>query len=299
MKELLDKKILATVGCSITVMKKTTKDSGSGDSFKPVVLRKKRWGGTLENNLGKEKLVSNVQSNCSWGSETGNTTKFDSINMEEECLVEETSFDYGKDIAFADEDPNQTPKDSKVKTKKALNKSLEKINFSIGGDKDSVLFDTPLVLSSSLKNLVNVSVKKSFILDISLNNVAEKSAQDKLAVIRKLFSKINGFGEASTPLKFSGIIQVMFTSKLGLIKATKKTADVKILVNTDLKKSTGHSDQAVVMKKIPVRASAKAVHAVLSKFGVIKSIKMQLVRLWQKAIIEFEEQSQTDLLANR
>ncbi|KAG9287838.1 hypothetical protein G9A89_017433 [Geosiphon pyriformis] len=72
----------------------------------------------------------------------------------------------------------------------------------------------------------------------------------------------------------------MFTSKSGLIKATEKTADCGV-------------------KKIPVGTSAEAVRVAVSKFGIIKSIKMQLVKLWQKVIIKFEEQNQANFLANK
>ncbi|KAG9302649.1 hypothetical protein G9A89_007353 [Geosiphon pyriformis] len=89
----------------------------------------------------------------------------------------------------------------------------------------------------------------------------------------------------------------MFTSELSLIKATKLAADAKILVNTNLKKSSEHSDRAVVLKKIPVRTSTKAVHIALSSFGVVISIKMQLVGLWQKAVVEFSKSKQTNLVA--
>ncbi|KAG9292876.1 hypothetical protein G9A89_016238 [Geosiphon pyriformis] len=75
------------------------------------------------------------------------------------------------------------------------------------------------------------------------------------------------------------------------------TKNVKILVNTDLKKSSGHSNWTVVVKNIPVRTSIKTVHAALSEFGVIKSIKMQLVGLWQKAIIKFKQVDQANLAA--
>ncbi|KAG9305040.1 hypothetical protein G9A89_007443 [Geosiphon pyriformis] len=60
----------------------------------------------------------------------------------------------------------------------------------------------------------------------------------------------------------------MFTSELGLAKATKKAADVKILVNTNLKKSFRHLDQTVVLKKISVNISAKTVCAALSDFEI-------------------------------
>ncbi|KAG9292896.1 hypothetical protein G9A89_016258 [Geosiphon pyriformis] len=69
----------------------------------------------------------------------------------------------------------------------------------------------------------------------------------------------------------------MFTSELGLIKATEKTTSANILVNADFKKSVEHSDRAVVLKEIPVETSIKAVHAALSEFGSIKSIKITLL----------------------
>ncbi|KAG9288253.1 hypothetical protein G9A89_021284 [Geosiphon pyriformis] len=142
--------------------------------------------------------------------------------MEEKCLVEETSFNYSEGSVLAGGDHNQTPMGSKVKTKKALGKPLRKIDFLPSSDDNNVLLDASLVLPPPVKNLVNVSVQKSFALDIGL---------DKM--------------------------------------------------------------------KIPVGTSAEAVCTALSEFGVIKLIKMQLVGLWQKAIIEFKEQSQADFLANR
>ncbi|KAG9290922.1 hypothetical protein G9A89_011072 [Geosiphon pyriformis] len=196
-----------TIGCSIAVIKKAAKVSGSSDGFRPVLLRKKRRGGVLKDGSG------------------------------------------GKNIGP--------------------------------------------------KNLVNVSVYKSFALDIGLNKVVEKSFQEKLQVIRKLFSKINGFGKASTLLKFAEIIRTSFTFKSSLAQASKKAEDAKILVNTDLKKFSGHSDQTVVVKKIPVGTLVEAIYAALSEFGVIKLIKMQLMKLWQKAVVKFGKIEQTDLVAVR
>ncbi|KAG9291952.1 hypothetical protein G9A89_004890 [Geosiphon pyriformis] len=89
-------------------------------------------------------------------------------------------------------------------------------------------------------------------------------------------------GGVSTFSKFAEIIRAMFTSKLGLIKTTEKATSVKIVVNTNLKKFTGCSDWAVVLKKIPIGILAKAVHATLSKFDIIKSIKIQLFILIEK-----------------
>ncbi|KAG9283983.1 hypothetical protein G9A89_005490 [Geosiphon pyriformis] len=75
--------------------------------------------------------------------------------------------------------------------------------------------------------------------------------------------------------------------------------NAKILVNTNLKKPIGHSDRAVVVKEIPVGTSVETVHTVLSEFGSVVSIKMQLVGLWQKAVVEFAQLDQADLVAAR
>ncbi|KAG9300372.1 hypothetical protein G9A89_009996 [Geosiphon pyriformis] len=199
-------------------------------------------------------------------SETGDTTESKSIDMKKECLVEETSFDYDESSALAGGNHDQTSTGSKVKTKKALDKSLGKIDFSPSNNDDDVLLDVLLVLLPPTKNLVNVSVWKFFVLDIGLDIVVGKSSCEKLLVVRNL---------------------AMFISKLSLMKATKLAADVKILVNTNLKKSFGCSDWAVILKKIPVGTSTEAVCTALSSFGVVVSIKMQLMGLWQKAVIEF------------
>ncbi|KAG9304447.1 hypothetical protein G9A89_020009 [Geosiphon pyriformis] len=254
---------------------------------KSAESRKKRRSVVLEDNIDNRKFAATkVSSGHSWGSETSNTTESDSVNMEKKCLVEETNFDFGEGGIIVDRDLEQTPKSSKIQTKRVFCKPLGKIDFlGDNNNNNDILLDKPVVLPPSLKNLINVSIRKSFVLDISFNNVVGKSTQEKLVVIKKLFSKINGFGEVSTPSKFAGIVRVMFISKLSLVKATKLATDVKILVNTDLKKSSGHSDQTVVVKEISVGMSVETVCIVLFKFGIIKSVKIQL--------------NQADLLASR
>ncbi|KAG9295378.1 hypothetical protein G9A89_013407 [Geosiphon pyriformis] len=116
---------------------------------------------------------------------------------------------------------------------KMLGKPLGKIDFSAGGDNDNILSNVSLDLSLSLKNVVNVSVCKSFALDIGLDEISGKSSQEKLMIIR-----------------------ATFTSESSLMKATKLATNAKILVNTNLKKSTGYLDQAVVLKKIFVDQDA-------------------------------------------
>ncbi|KAG9307438.1 hypothetical protein G9A89_017268 [Geosiphon pyriformis] len=205
-----------TVGPSIAIIKKIAKKSGASAGFKPVLSRKKKKSVSLEKSVGRGSVPT----------KTGDTTESENIDMEEECLVEKTNFDYDENRNIADENYDQMLKGPGVKTKKTLGKPLEKIDF-LGQDKnDDALLDVPLVFPPPLKNL------------------------KKLAVVRKLFSKVNGFGRASTPSKFSEIICASFT-----FEATR-AAD--ILINTNLKKSTGHSDRTVVVKEIPVGTSAEA-----------------------------------------
>ncbi|KAG9298409.1 hypothetical protein G9A89_000408 [Geosiphon pyriformis] len=155
--------------------------------------------------------------------------------MEEKCLIEETSFNYGEGGVLAIDNSNQIPTGLKARTMKTLGKLLGKIDFSLNGNDNGIFLNTPLELPLPVKNLVNISVHKFFALDISLNKVTGKSSQEKLAM-------------------------------------------------------------AVVLKKIPIGTLTKAVHTVLSEFGLIKSIKMQLVGLWQKAVVEFEQINHADLV---
>ncbi|KAG9291983.1 hypothetical protein G9A89_017882 [Geosiphon pyriformis] len=251
---------LTTIGPSIAVLNRFIMKPSFNIGVKSAKSRKKRRGGALEDNIGNRKFAAaKVSSGHSWSSKTSDTTKSNSVDMEEKCLVEETSFDHGDSGAFAGENSEQTPKSSKILTKRVLEKPLGKINF-LGNDLDDILLDKSVVLFSPLKNLVNVS----------------------LMIVRKLFSKINGFEGASTPSKFAGIVRATFTSELSLAQASKKAEKAKILT--------------VVLKKIPIGTSTEAVCAALSEFGIIKLIKIQLVRLWQKAVVEFKQVKHADLV---
>ncbi|KAG9293943.1 hypothetical protein G9A89_019281 [Geosiphon pyriformis] len=211
----------ATVGPSIAVLNKSIMKSGFNIGVKSAESKKKRKDDALEDNIGNRKFTAvKVSGDCSWSSETGDTTESDSVDMEEKFLVEETSFDYGE-----------------------------------GGVVTGKAYDS-----------------------------------------QKVIFKINGFEKASTPSKFAGIIRATFTSELSLAQASKKAKKAKILVNTNFKKSSEYSDQAVVLKEIPVETSIKTVHAALSEFDEVVLIKMQLVGLWQKAVIKFGKSEQADLV---
>ncbi|KAG9297379.1 hypothetical protein G9A89_009463 [Geosiphon pyriformis] len=85
-------------------------------------------------------------------------------------------------------------------------------NFYI--DDDEVVLPSRLFISLEkkwidpkvIKTLVEVSVKKLFTLNINFSAVEEKSAMAKTQLIRKFFSLVNGFGGATIPSKFEGII---------------------------------------------------------------------------------------------
>ncbi|KAG9299934.1 hypothetical protein G9A89_009662 [Geosiphon pyriformis] len=146
-----------------------------------------------------------------------------------------------------------------------------------------------------IKTPVEVSVKKSFALDINLLAVNGKLARQKTQFIRKIFSKINDFGGATTLLKFKGIIRSTFISKDSMKKAVLLAGENEININSDFKKQEIRSDQAVVIKKILMDMPKDMIVAAVSKFGQIKLIKIQLIEIWQKAVIEFNESRQANL----
>ncbi|KAG9307317.1 hypothetical protein G9A89_017145 [Geosiphon pyriformis] len=282
-------------------MKKTIKVSGSEGGFKVVVSRKKRKEDVLAEGIDNKRVAAEASSVRSWSSETGNTIESKSIDMEEECLVEETSVDYGKSGAFTEGDLNQMPKDLHVKTKKVLGKPLGMIDYG-NVNTDNGILDNFFLLPSSLliKPSVQVPVCKFFALDIDLVVIAGKSSQEKLSFIKKIFSSVNDFGGAFTPSKFGGVICVTFTSEKAIMAAEKLANNHGIVVNTNLKHPINNrTNRDIVIKEIPVGTLIEMVCTTVSEFGVVVLIKMQLVGLWQKAIVTLEDSNQADLLASK
>ncbi|KAG9287611.1 hypothetical protein G9A89_019672 [Geosiphon pyriformis] len=140
---------------------------------------------------------------------------------------------------------------------------------------------------------------KSFALDIELSAVPGKTVSDKLICVKKFFYQVDGFGGASTFSKFPGIIRSSFTSEKSLIKAREMAISKKILVNDDLRKVNSRLDRRVIVKEIPVDLPKLAIEAVFSKFGKIISIKVQLIGLWQKTLVEYESSEIANLVAAR
>ncbi|KAG9304383.1 hypothetical protein G9A89_019945 [Geosiphon pyriformis] len=147
------------------------------------------------------------------------------------------------------------------------------------------------------KEEVEVAVKKSFALDINLLAVKEKLAMTKTQVIRRLFSGINGFGGATILSKFERIIRSMFTLSENMKKAVSLARKNNIIVNSNLKRQRIRSDQTIVIKEISIDTPKKMIVTTVSKFGQIKLIKIQLIGLWQKTVVEFAELEQAVFLA--
>ncbi|KAG9292799.1 hypothetical protein G9A89_006360 [Geosiphon pyriformis] len=83
---------------------------------------------------------------------------------------------------------------------------------------------------------------KLFALDMELAAVPEKTNGNKLILIKKIFYRIDGFGEVSTLLKFPKIIKALFISEFSMNKAKELAICKKIIVNDDLRKINSHSN---------------------------------------------------------
>ncbi|KAG9301922.1 hypothetical protein G9A89_020966 [Geosiphon pyriformis] len=105
-----------------------------------------------------------------------------------------------------------TPKTKKATSNLVCGSPLGSINYEI--DKDNVPLPSSLKISLEkkwvdskiVKSQIEVSVRKFFALDINLSAIEKKSVMAKTQYIRKIFSSVNGFGGATTPLKFEEII---------------------------------------------------------------------------------------------
>ncbi|KAG9293662.1 hypothetical protein G9A89_018999 [Geosiphon pyriformis] len=159
-----------------------------------------------------------------------------------------------------------------------VSSSLGSINYDM---EESFSLDKMWVDPKIIKTQVEVTMKKSFTLDINFSAVEGKSATAKTQVIRKLFSGINGFGRATTLSKFEGIIRSTFMSKESMERAASLAREKRIIINSDLKRQGIHSDWAVVIKKIPMDTPKDMIIAAVAEFGEIKSIcAVQLASKW-------------------
>ncbi|KAG9303489.1 hypothetical protein G9A89_018385 [Geosiphon pyriformis] len=84
-----------------------------------------------------------------------------------------------------------------------------------------------------------------------------------------------------------------------LITARKLAIHKKIVINDDVRQVNKHSDQIIVVKEIPIDLSRSAVKSVFSKFEKIVSIKIQLIGLWQKALVKYESSEVASSVASK
>ncbi|KAG9301041.1 hypothetical protein G9A89_015777 [Geosiphon pyriformis] len=75
--------------------------------------------------------------------------------------------------------------------------------------------------------------------------------------------------------------KALFTSEFSMKKAKELTICKKILINDNLRKE-------VIIKEISVNLFKSAIESVFSKFGQVILIRIQLIGLWQKALVKFK-----------
>ncbi|KAG9304070.1 hypothetical protein G9A89_005980 [Geosiphon pyriformis] len=172
--------------------------------------------------------------------------------------------------------------------------SGENEDISMSGTDEKKWIDPKII-----KTPVEVSVKKLFALDINFSAVEDKSTMAKTQLIRKIFSTVNGFERATISSKFERIIRSTFISKKSIEMIASLVRENKIVINTNLKKQGMHSNWAVVIKEIPMDMPKDMIITTITKFSEIKSIRIQLIGMWQKAVVEFVKSSQANLLASK
>ncbi|KAG9306837.1 hypothetical protein G9A89_005738 [Geosiphon pyriformis] len=247
----------------------------------------------------------------SWGSEmdseessVGGTSDIENMKN---TIVEETSYVNSDTSGDNKLMGNATPKGLRTRTYIFEHLSKQSSFINVGGTGDVLElpprtfngFNQLLPVTSCDREIRSFILVKSFALDIELSAVSGKTVSDKLICVKKNFYQVDGFRRASTPSKFPGIIRSSYISEKSLIKTREMAISEKILVNDDLRKVNSHSDREVIIKEIPVDLPKLVIEAVFSKFGKIILIKMQLIGLWQKALVEYESSEIADLVAVR
>ncbi|KAG9297129.1 hypothetical protein G9A89_019410 [Geosiphon pyriformis] len=285
-----------------------------GASFKKV--RKPVVSGTVVNSsagllYADPLLADGGERKASWGSEveneSNNISEVSDLEDMENLVAEETSYIDSNASGNDDLMDDVTLRKTKTRTY-VLDKPPKQLSFNLKNDDNSVL-ELPsrmFVGSNQLPPPKSRGLEchhfepvKSFTLDVELSAVPGKSNSDKLFKIKKIFYKIDGFGGASTSSKFPGVIRSTFTSESSLVKARELVICEKIIVNDNLKNVNIRLNQEVIVKKIPVDLPRLAVESVFSKFDKIVSIKMQLIGLWQKALVEFESFEVASLVVSK
>ncbi|KAG9307687.1 hypothetical protein G9A89_023252 [Geosiphon pyriformis] len=159
--------------------------------------------------------------------------------------------------------------------------AIDNINMGLS---PSVFLESLYHSVVSVKEKLCFELTKFFAFDIGLSAIPGNSLHNKLKSVRALFYKIDDFGSVSTPSKFPGIVRASFISDSSLTLAKQ------LAVSENFE---------IVIKEILVDLPKLAIESALVKYGKIFSIKMQLIGLWQKALVEFKSSQVADLVVSK
>ncbi|KAG9291647.1 hypothetical protein G9A89_022066 [Geosiphon pyriformis] len=222
-------------------------------------------------------------------------------------IIEGTSYADSDVFVVDNMKDDTTPKKTCTYTY-VLGKPLKTPSFDVLSDNDDIMAfpSSKFAGSKKLQSIGSYASEKcifnpvkSFALDIGISVLPGKTIGNKLIAMKKIFYQVDGFGDVSALSKFLDIIRSFFTSELSLIKAKELAVSEKILVNIDVRKPNIHSDWKLIVKKILVDLSRLVIESVFSKFGHVISIRIQLIRLWQKALVEFESSDVVNLVVSK
>ncbi|KAG9290924.1 hypothetical protein G9A89_011074, partial [Geosiphon pyriformis] len=249
-------------------------------------------GGMMDLSIGLLNLLnigdSGTEPAVSWGSEIGSVASsvsgLSDIENMENMVTEETSYVNSVASEHGENEDKTTPRKTHTQTYVLGHLPKVPIFDNMNDDDDILMLSSPEfassvpLIKSHAADTCSFKPVKSFTLNIELSAVPEKTNSDKL-------------------IAFSGIIRLSFTSELSLKKAREMAISEKIFVNNNVRKVNSHSDQEVIVKKILIDLLRSVIETVFSKFGRIVAIKLQLIGLWQKALIKYESSKMADLVA--
>ncbi|KAG9306155.1 hypothetical protein G9A89_016059 [Geosiphon pyriformis] len=261
--------------------KKAPKSTLYGPASSSFSQKKKVVLGNVKHS-GDEKNISLVK--------LGSDDIYSNIDSESSCSEDNTVMENINSGSLLGSAAN-TPRAKSVDSSMVFGFPFGSPNYEI--EEKVELLPSPLSISLEkkwidpkiMKTSVEVFVRKSFALNINFLAVEGKSATAKTQFIRKIFSTVNGFGGATIFSKFEGIIKSIFTLIENMKWASSLAKKNGIIVNTNLRKQDFCSDQAVIIKKIPMNTPKEIIVATVSEFGDIKLIKVQLIGIWQKAVL--------------
>ncbi|KAG9303703.1 hypothetical protein G9A89_018600 [Geosiphon pyriformis] len=201
----------------------------------------------------------------SWGSkmksEKSSVSEVSDVENLKNTVTEEMSYIDSNTFKTNDIMDDATPRKMQMRT--YVLGQLPKVSFfvNVNDDDDELVLLAPKFVGSNWLLFAGSCVLekrsfepvKLFTLDVKLSAMPGKTNSDKLVAIKKIVYRINGFGGASTPSKFPGIIRASFTSEFSMKKAKELAICEKIIVNNDLKKDATNWALAESLSKDSVR----------------------------------------------